>query len=472
MSHKLIIALDNLSPQEAKTLVESILTENKDVCENIIFKIHDIVSLIGLRGVAQLFEGIHCKFMLDLKWHDIPNTIKNYVLQLSVSGLGDKIEYITIHASWWSEMLKVAVESKDEYMPHIKFLGITALTSLDDQDTGSIYDNSALHTVLKLTKIAIDSWIEWIVCSSHEANILRGVFGQDIDIITPGIRFLETETSDQKRVMTPGKAITQWITHMVMGRPIIWAIDSSKAVQQFFSEIQNIEYIQNQDYNFEKILYTGEWKNILSYIGAFYFRPEGGKYCRFTSKVISNAYINIGAIERNYLVIDRATSELAQQIRWHWIQADVVVGAQMWSVRISLALAKKLWIEQSIYTEKTENDNNSMALKRHVIDLRWKKIILSEDIVSRGTTIAKMRTVLENLWWEVVAIACVWNRYEQNSQKWIPIISCFVPPKFELFWDESTPVDQRKDFPKLPEWSSISEKPKNDWGELVESMRD
>ena len=73
------------------------------------------------------------------------------------------------------------------------------------------------------------------------------------------------------------------------------------------------------------MLYSGDWKDILSYIGAFYFRPEGGKYVRFTSKVLSNAYINIGAIERSYSVIDRATSELAQQIRAADIQADVIV---------------------------------------------------------------------------------------------------------------------------------------------------
>ena len=101
-------------------------------------------------------------------------------------------------------------------------------------------------------------------------------------------------------------------------------------------------YFSENAYTFEKILYTGDWKEILSYIGAFYFRPEGGKYVRFTSKVLSNAYINIGAIERHYSVIDRATQELAEKVRASKIEADIVVGAQMGSVRISLVLAKKL----------------------------------------------------------------------------------------------------------------------------------
>lgn len=82
---KLIIALDNLSPKQAHDTVIEILQKNSKQKENIIFKIHDIVSLIGFVGIAELFQDIDCKFMLDLKWHDIPNTLKNYIIQLSES---------------------------------------------------------------------------------------------------------------------------------------------------------------------------------------------------------------------------------------------------------------------------------------------------------------------------------------------------------------------------------------------------
>lgn len=469
--NKLIIALDNLSPEEALETVKKVLWDNTQDKHRIIFKIHDIVSLIGFKWIQELFQDVDCKFMLDPKWHDIPNTLKNYIIQLKKSGLWEKVEYITLHASWGSEMLQLAQETKTQHLNHIKFLWITAMTSLDDDDTGYIFDNTAKHSVLRLARLALDAGIQGIVCSPHEAAVLREVFGNDFDIVTPWVRFTGTDTGDQKRVMTPAEAIRQGATNIVMGRPILSAEDTAKAINRFFTEIEDIEYISSHIYNFEKVLYTGDWKEILSYIGAFYFRPEGWKYVRFTSKVLSNAYINIGAIERSYSVIDRATYELATKIRMARIQADVVVWAQMWSVRISLALAKKLGIDQSIYTEKTENNNNNMDLKRHAVDLSGKKIILSEDIVSRGTTIAKMREVLEDLWWKVVAIACVWNRYEQDQQDGIPIISCFVPPKFELFWDENTPEDQRKNFPEIPVGAKISEKPKNDWGELVESMR-
>lgn len=471
MQTKLIIALDNLSPEQALQIVKNVLSENTQHQNRIIFKIHDIVSLIGFTGIQKLFEWVDCKFMLDPKWHDIPNTLKNYVIQLKNSGLGDKIEYITVHTSGGADMLKLVQTTKDEYLPHIKLLGITAMTSLDDDDTGYVFDNTARHSVLRLAKLALDSGIQWLVCSAYEGSALREVYGSDFDIVTPGVRFAGGDAGDQKRVMTPAEAIRHGATNIVMGRPILEAEDVSQSVTRFFREVQDMEYIPEQKYNFEKMLYTGGWKEILSYIGAFYFRPEWGKYVRFTSKVLSNTYINIGAIERSYSVIDRATYELATKIRAANIQADVVVGAQMGSVRISLALAKKLWINQSIYTEKTENNNNNMDLKRHAIDLTGKRIILSEDIVSRGTTIAKMREVLEWLWGTIVAIACVGNRYEQNEQNGIPIISCFIPPKFELYWDENTPEDQRKDFPKIPDGAEIAEKPKNEWGELVESIR-
>jgi len=469
--NKLIIALDNVSPDIIAPTIQSIISDNVEYSDRIIFKIHDIISLIWFKWIAQLLDWVDCKLMLDPKWHDIPNTLKNYMLQLNASGLADKVEYITVHSSWWNAMLKLAQETKDIHFPHIKLLAITAMTSLDDESTSCIYDETAKNSVLKLAKIALESWIEGLVCSAHEASVLRGVYGQDFDIITPWIRFAWWDVWDQKRIMTPGEAMRKWSTHIVMGRPIIWSDNIQASITRFFQEIKDMEHIGELSHSFEKMLYTGDWKDILSYIGAFYFRPEGWKYVRFTSKVLSNAYINIWAIERSYWVIDRACRELATKIRQQNIQADVVVGAQMGSVRISLTLAKKLGINESIYTEKTENDNNNMDLKRHAINLSWKRIILSEDIVSRGTTIAKMRQVLESLGWKVVAIACVWNRYEQDSQDGVPIISCFIPPKFELYWDDATPEEQRKSFPRIPDGAQISEKPKNDWWDLVESMR-
>ena len=136
------------------------------------------------------------------------------------------------------------------------------------------------------------------------------------------MRFSDGEHHEQKRVLTPKLTIENGSNDVVMGRPIIGTEEKPyspeeifAAVKRFFEEIRGVEYQGNTGkYEFEKLLYRGSWKEILSYIGAFYFRPEGGKYCRLTSGLLSNAYINIGTIERNYLVMEKAARELAEKI--------------------------------------------------------------------------------------------------------------------------------------------------------------
>jgi len=165
----------------------------------------------------------------------------------------------------------------------------------------------------------------------------------------------------------------------------------------------------------------------------------------------------------------------------------------MWSIRLSSYLAAGMWIQESVYTEKTGEWDSEMALKRHDIDLTWKRVVLSEDIVTKWTTLQRMIEIVKEKWWEVVAITCVWNRYWKNEFMGIPLISCFTPPWFNMWWDEETLSRVRTKrlkewkietsinaeietikttYPKLPEWSLIAEKAKNVWNDLVESMRD
>lgn len=117
-----------------------------------------------------------------------------------------------------------------------------------------------------------------------------------------------------------------------------------------------------EDFAFEKILHRGDWETLLKYIGAIYRRPKNGAYVRLASKLLSDGYINVGATERDYRVLARASDELASQIRNAGISAGIVMGAQMGSVRLSETLARSLSVAQSIYTEK---DGDSMKLARH-----------------------------------------------------------------------------------------------------------
>ncbi len=227
-----------------------------------------------------------------------------------------------------------------------------------------------------------------------------------------------------------------------------------------------------REFEFEKLLHTWEWLDLLKYIWAIYRRPEWWAYCRLASDLLSDTYINIAASERNYRVLQRAWKELAGQLLKRWITADTTMWAQMWSIRLSSYLAAGMWIQESVYTEKTGEWDSEMALKRHDIDLTWKRVVLSEDIVTKWTTLQKMIEIVKEKWWEVVAITCVWNRYWKNEFMGIPLISCFTPPWFGMFYDDKTPEENRWNHPKLLEWSQIAEKPKNEWKTLVESMRD
>lgn len=248
--------------------------------------------------------------------------------------------------------------------------------------------------------------------------------------------------------------------------------DIKETVTRFFNEIKGVWYTSNkQRHEFERLLYTGTWEELLRYIGAFYNRVEWWKYCRLASWLLSNAYINIWATERNYLVVERAANEMAEEIRNKWLEYDVIMWAQMGSVRLSLVLAEKLWIEESIYTEKWWENDKDMVLKRHDIDLKGKKVILSEDIITKWSTLSKMIKLVTQGWWEVTGITCVWKRYWEDNFEWIPIIACYNPPAFELYYDDKTPEVSQWNHPALPQGAEISEKPKNDWGELVHSMR-
>ena len=521
--HNLILALDWMNPQKVSLKLDAISTiwrqelendpEIVDYMSSVLWKVNDLMAWIWFEWLQGIFKDVKWWIMIDGKWNDIWATNINYLVQLAnYPELARKVKYITIHASNWQQWLKEAVYIRNKFkcLSHIKILAVTALTTLTDDDTNIIFDENRKHSVLKLAKEALEAWVIWIVCSPKEAQVLRDVFSEKYFkflIITPWVRFKGWDHHDQKNVETPRTAIEKWANDIVMWRPILWSEDILASIKQFFEEIKGVWYCNDeQRHEFEKLLYTWSWEQLLKYIWAFYNRTEWWKYCRLASWLLSNAYINIWATERNYLVVERAANEMALEVKKQWIEADIIMWAQMWSIRLSLYLAEKLWIEESIYTEKnnpekealenireTINDStlkefnksiltiisqivnkkypDSMSLKRHDISLKWKKIILNEDIITEWTTIERMTQLIEEKGWEIVAITCVWNRYWKSNYNWIPIISCYNPPAFELYYDDKTPGKARWDYPKLEKGSKISEKAKDDWAELVESMR-
>ncbi|MAX49421.1 MAG: orotidine-5'-phosphate decarboxylase [Gammaproteobacteria bacterium] len=169
------------------------------------------------------------KIFLDLKLHDIPNTVKK-----SIEGLTSlPISMLTIHTSGGKNMMLAAMEAVSN--TKIKVFGVTALTSLSDQDTKNIYNRSTPEQVNTMLDLAVSAEINGVVCSPYELELVKR--RQNLLSITPGIR-LQSLNDDQKRVMTPKEAIDLGADYLVIGRPITSAPDISKALDEIYTSIQ------------------------------------------------------------------------------------------------------------------------------------------------------------------------------------------------------------------------------------------
>jgi orotidine-5'-phosphate decarboxylase len=167
----------------------------------------------GAAGIKQLKQVGDFEIFLDLKLHDIPNTVAAAVS--SVAELAPK--FLTIHASGGAAMIKAASEAA----PMISITAVTILTSLSDSDLSEIgFKSNAENSATSLAKLATLNGARSIVCSPFEAALIRNAVGGEIEIITPGVRPAGADVGDQKRVMTPKQAISNGANFLVIGRPI------------------------------------------------------------------------------------------------------------------------------------------------------------------------------------------------------------------------------------------------------------
>lgn len=166
---------------------------------------------------------------LDLKFHDIPNTVKK-----SIQGLSSlPIEMLTIHTSGGEEMMRAAMEAVSDVK--IKIFGVTALTSLTDSDTQNIFRRTTIEHVNVMIEMANLVGIHGIVCSPHELELFKEK--NSLLKITPGIR-LNNTNDDQKRTMTPKEAIELGADYVVIGRPITNSNDIKKSLIEIYESIK------------------------------------------------------------------------------------------------------------------------------------------------------------------------------------------------------------------------------------------
>ena len=222
MSKKIIVAIDENQSNEAKNIINQL---DSSMC---MVKI----GSISFNSIGRDIISYSCEkgfdIFLDLKLHDIPNTVKK-----SIEGLSSlPISMLTIHTSGGKDMMMAAMEAVSG--TQIKVFGVTALTSLNNDDTNQIFQRTTAGQVDAMLNLAQEAGIDGVVCSPQELELVNK--RENLLSITPGIR-LQDSNDDQKRVMTPKEAINLGADFLVIGRPITEAENISEALDEIFQSI-------------------------------------------------------------------------------------------------------------------------------------------------------------------------------------------------------------------------------------------
>jgi orotidine-5'-phosphate decarboxylase len=219
---RLIVALDVPSVTEAQALVARL----GDAVS--FYKIGYQLGYAGGLPFAQQLAQSGKKIFLDLKLHDIGNTVARGVE--SVAKLG--ATFLTVHA--YSQTMKAAVEARGD---RLKILAVTVLTSYDNADLAEAgYSEGVSQLVARRAKQAREIGVDGLVCSAEEAESLRPQVGSLV-LVTPGIRPAGAAAGDQKRIMTPARAIAAGADYLVVGRPVVEAADPKAAAEMIVAEI-------------------------------------------------------------------------------------------------------------------------------------------------------------------------------------------------------------------------------------------
>jgi orotidine-5'-phosphate decarboxylase len=222
---KIIVALDVPTKREALDLVEQLRVQIS------FFKIG--LQLYTAEGpeIVRAVLSTGSKVWLDLKLHDIPNTVARAVE--SASRLG--VQMLTIHLSGGSEMVRAATAAR---LNNMLLMGVTVLTSSTEETLREIgIQDKVDDQVLRLAKLGVEAGIDGVVASSHEIKPLRGEFGDKIKIVVPGIRPSWSDPGDQRRTMTPCEALEAGADYLVIGRPIIAHPNPNEAVAKILDEL-------------------------------------------------------------------------------------------------------------------------------------------------------------------------------------------------------------------------------------------
>jgi orotidine-5'-phosphate decarboxylase len=224
----LIVALDVSSAAAAQKIVAAVGDSG------LTFKVG--MQLFTAEGPSVVRDLVASgrRVFLDLKYHDIPNTVAAAVREAANLGVG----MLTVHAGGGGKMLRAAIEAARSVNPALMVLGVTVLTSMDDQDLDKVgVRGRVVDHVLRLAAMAITNGCQGVVASALEASELRADLGDHFLIVTPGVRPAGKDHGDQSRVVTPAEAIAAGATYLVVGRPITAAANPGDEARSILEQM-------------------------------------------------------------------------------------------------------------------------------------------------------------------------------------------------------------------------------------------
>ena len=230
-----------MDPQER--LIVALDVANAAAARKIVAAVGDSASAykVGMQlytaegpGIVRELVASGRRVFLDLKYHDIPNTVGAAVHEAAQLG----VNMLTVHASGGGKMLRAAAEAAQAVKPDLLVLAVTVLTSLDASDLGTLgLRGGVTDQVLRLTALALANGCKGVVASAQECGALRQEFGNDFAIVTPGVRPAGSGHDDQARVVTPAEAIAAGATYIVVGRPITEANDPAAEARAILGQL-------------------------------------------------------------------------------------------------------------------------------------------------------------------------------------------------------------------------------------------
>jgi orotidine-5'-phosphate decarboxylase len=226
---KVLVALDYADLQQCMSFVDGLEPSS---CRLKVGK--EMFTLFG----PELVKALHHKgfeVFLDLKFHDIPNTVAKAVAAAAELG----VWMVNVHASGGRRMMEAAKAALQPYGDkRPKLIAVTVLTSMEQADLQDLgIELSPQQQVERLASLTQQCGLDGVVCSAHEATALKSLLGEDFLLVTPGIRPSGSEQGDQRRIMTPVEAIAAGSDYLVIGRPITQAASPKQVLQQINQEL-------------------------------------------------------------------------------------------------------------------------------------------------------------------------------------------------------------------------------------------